>query len=68
MTPRPPTALATAPLMLLTISRGVKCTARGTDEPGSGGKLQLSMPKWVMATIWCLARSAGSAITGFSAR
>ena len=28
----------------------------------AGGKLQESSPKWVMAIIWCLARSAGSAM------
>jgi hypothetical protein len=34
-----------APRMLLTMSRGVKCTVRETDYRLSGGKLQESCPK-----------------------
>ena len=61
-------ARRTALRMLFTVRRGANETARGMDEPFSGGKLQESRPKWVMAMIWCFARSAGSEMRGCAER
>jgi hypothetical protein len=73
-TPRPSAADATAARRLLTTKRGANCTVRGIVEPAFsrvepfGGKLHESMPKCVIATTWCSARSAGCTMRGCRAR